>query len=325
MIITQTPLRISFAGGGTDFRDYYQKNGGAVLSATMDKYVFVIVKKRFDKKIRVGYSITEMVDDLDELKHELVRESLRKTRLTEGLEISTMADIPAAGSGLGSSSTVTVGLLNAFYIYQGTSQTAETLAKEACEIEIDILGKPIGKQDQYAAAYGGFNIIRFMPDETVKVEPLMIEKSIKRKLERNLMLFYTGITRESSEVLSEQKKNIPHIVDILDELKAMVDQLKDCLSKEYLDDIGRILHRGWQCKKKIASKISNEKIDEFYEKALDTGALGGKITGAGGGGFMLLYSPQDKQDKVRDALRELQELPFSFNRDGSIVIFNNRR
>jgi len=325
MIITQTPLRISFAGGGTDFREYYQKKGGAVLSATIDKYIFVVVKKRFDKKIRVGYSITEMVDNLDELKHELARESLRKTRLTEGLEISTMADIPSAGSGLGSSSTVTVGLLNAFYAYQGTSQTAETLAREACEVEIDILGKPIGKQDQYAAAYGGFNTIRFVPDEKVKVEPLMIDESIKRKLERNLMLFYTGITRESSEVLSEQKKNIPHIVDILDELGAMVDQLKDCLSKEYLDDFGRILHQGWQCKKRIASKISNEKIDELYAKALDAGALGGKITGAGGGGFMLLYSPQDKQDKVRDALRELQELPFSFNRDGSIVIFNIRR
>jgi len=325
MIITQTPLRISFAGGGTDFRDYYQKNGGAVLSTTIDKNVFVIVKKRFDKKIRVGYSITEMVDNLDELKHELVRESLRKTRLTEGIEISTMADIPSAGSGLGSSSTVTVGLLNAFYIYQGTSQTAETLAREACKIEIDVLGKPIGKQDQYAAAYGGFNIIRFMPDETVKIEPLMIDESIKRKLERNFILFYTGMARESSEVLSEQKKNIPDIMDILDELKSMVDQLKDCLSKEYLDDVGRILHQGWQCKKKIASKISNEKINELYEKALDAGALGGKITGAGGGGFMLLYSPQDKQDKVRDALKELQELPFSFNRDGSIVIFNIRR
>jgi len=224
-----------------------------------------------------------------------------------------------------SSSTVTVGLLNAFYIYQGISQTAETLAKEACEIEIDILGKPIGKQDQYAAAYGGLNIIRFLPDEKVEVEPLMIDESVKRKLERNLMLFYTGMVRKSSEVLSEQKKNIPDITGILDELKALVDELKDCLYKEYLDDFGRILHRGWQCKKKMASKITNEKIDEYYEKALDTGALGGKITGAGGGGFMLLYCPQDKQDKIRDVLKELQELPFSFNRDGSRVIFNIRR
>ena len=324
MIITQTPLRISFAGGGTDFKDYYQKNGGAVLSTTIDKYIFVIVKKRFDKKIRVGYSTTEMVDNLDELKHELVREGLRKTGVTEGVEISTMADIPSTGSGLGSSSSVTVGLLNAFYVYQGISQTAETLAKEACEIEIDILGKPIGKQDQYVAAYGGLNIIRFMPDEKVKVEPLKINESVKRKLERNLMLFYTGMVRKSSEVLSEQKKNIPDITGILDELKALVDELKDCLYKEYLDDFGRILHRGWQCKKKMASKISNKKIDELYEKALDAGALGGKITGAGGGGFMLLYCPQDKQDKVRDALKELQELPFRFNRDGTRVIFNIR-
>lgn len=325
MIITQTPLRVSFVGGGTDFRDYYRRNGGAVLSTTIDKYIFVIVKKRFDKKIRVGYSTTEMVESLDELKHELVREGLRKTGITEGIEISTMADIPSEGSGLGSSSTCTVGLLNAFYVYQGKPKPPETLAKEACEIEIDILGKPIGKQDQYAAAYGGLNIIRFLPDEKVKVEPLLIDESTKRKLERNLMLFYTGMVRKSSEVLSEQKKNIPDITGILDELKVMVDELKDCLYKEYLDDFGKLLHYGWQCKKKMASKITNEKIDEYYEKALDAGALGGKITGAGGGGFMLLYCPQEKQDKVRDALSELQELPFSFNRDGSRVIFNIRR
>jgi len=325
MIITQTPLRVSFVGGGTDFRDYYRRNGGAVLSTTIDKYIFVIVKKRFDKKIRVGYSTTEMVDSLDELKHELVREGLRKTGITEGIEISTMADIPSTGSGLGSSSSVTIGLLNAFYIYQGISQTAETLAKDACEIEIDILGKPIGKQDQYAAAYGGLNIIRFLPDEKVEVEPLRISESTKRKLERNLMLFYTGMVRKSSEVLTEQKKNIPDITGVLDELKAMVDELKDCLYKEYLDDFGKLLHYSWQCKKKMASKITNEKIDEFYEKALDAGALGGKMTGAGGGGFMLLYCPPERQDKVRDALSELQELPFSFNRDGSRVIFNIRR
>ncbi|MBE0479087.1 GHMP kinase, partial [Candidatus Aerophobetes bacterium] len=203
MIITQTPLRISFAGGGTDFRDYYRINGGAVLSTTIDKYIFCIVKKRFDKKIRVGYSITEMVDNLDELKHELAREGLRKTKITEGVEVSTMADIPSEGSGLGSSSTVTVGLLNAFYTYQGIPQTAETLAKEASEIEIDILEKPIGKQDQYAAACGGFNVIKFLPDEKVEVEPLTVDESTKRKLERNLMLFYTGMIRKSSEVLSE--------------------------------------------------------------------------------------------------------------------------
>jgi len=325
MIITQTPLRISFAGGGTDFREYYEKNGGAVLSATIDKYIFVTVKRRFNKQIRVGYSTTELVDDLDELKHELVREGLRKTRITEGIEISTMADISSAGSGLGSSSTVTVGLLNAFHIYQGASQTAEALAREACEIEIDILQKPIGKQDQYAAAYGGFNVMRFLPNGKVKVEPLVIDESTKRKLEGNLMLFFTGMTRESSEVLSEQKRNIPDKGDILDALKAMVDQLTDCLFREYLDDFGRILHQSWQYKKKMASKISNERIDALYEKALDAGALGGKVTGAGGGGFMLLYCRQDKQDKVRNALRELQELPVSFGRDGSLVIFNMRR
>ena len=325
MIITQTPLRISFAGGGTDFRDYYQRKGGAVLSATIDKYVFAIAKRRFDRKIRVGYSITEMVDSLPELKHELVREALRETGITEGIEISTMADIPSKGTGLGSSSAVTVGLLNAFYIYKGKSQTAATLARNACQIEVDTLGKPIGKQDQYAAAYGGLNIIKFMPDEEVKVEPVAIEEEVKAKLERNLMLFYTGITRESSEVLSKQKENIPERLSVLDEMKAMVDELKDCLYKDRLDDFGRILHRGWECKKKLASKVTNSKIDELYSRARRAGALGGKITGAGAGGFMLLYCPQDRQARLRDALKGLQELPFSFNRDGSKVIFNIRR
>ena len=325
MIITQTPLRISFAGGGTDFRDYYQRKGGQVLSTTIDKCVFVITKKRFDEKIRVGYSITEMVDSLHELKHELVREGLRETGITEGIEISTMADIPSKGTGLGSSSTVTVGLLNAFYIYKGIAKTAATLAREACQIEIDTLGKPIGKQDQYAAAYGGLNIIKFMPDEKVKVEPVAIEEEVRRKLESSLMLFYTGMARESSEVLSEQKKNIPEKLSVLDEMKAMVDELKGCLYKDRLDDFGRILHQGWECKKKLARKVSNSKIDELYSRVRKAGALGGKITGAGGGGFMLLYCPQDRQAGVRDVLKGLQELPFSFNRDGSKVIFNIRR
>jgi len=217
MIITQTPLRISFFGGGTDFRDYYRENqGGAVLSTAIDKYIYAIVKERFDDLIYVNYSKREVATQLDEVQHELVREAMRKTGVEKGIEITTLADIPAKGTGLGSSSSVTVGLLNVFYLYQSRPQPIERLAKEACQIEIDILKKPIGKQDQYAAAFGNLNIIRFNPDETVTLEPLLIEDRVKNALETNLMLIYTGVTRKSSDILSQQKDNIGHHLSSLD-------------------------------------------------------------------------------------------------------------
>jgi len=323
MIISQTPLRISFAGGGTDFKDYYKNfNGGAVISTAIDKYVYVIIKKRFDKNIRIGYSITELVDEVDSIKHDLVREGLKRAKISGGVEISTMADIPSTGSGLGSSSSVTVGLLNAMYAFQGIQKTSEELAKEACEIEIDILKKPIGKQDQYIAAYGSLREIHFKKDGKVKVDEIKIPEEVKEKLNRNLLLFYTGEKRDSSTVLLEQKNNINTFFNTLNEMKAMVPEFKKALQKGEIDEFGRLLHSTWEYKKSLASKITNSHIDKLYEKAIDAGALGGKIAGAGGGGFILLYCPYEKQDKVKSALNGLQELRFGFERDGSKIIFN---
>lgn len=325
MIITQTPLRISFLGGGTDFREYYQQEEGWVLTSAIDKYIYVTIKARFDDKIRVGYTRTEMVDSIDELQHELVRECLRKTGITKGVEISTMADIPSEGSGLGSSSTVTVGLLNAMYQYLGTPVDHERLAREACEIEIDMLGKPIGVQDQYIAAYGGQRFIHFCRNGHINVEMLRLEETVVRKLNQNLLLFYTNVARKAESVLAEQVQNIDARRHVLCEMKQLAIQARDCLRANEMDEFGRLLDQSWSLKKQLASKISNDVIDDMYSVARRAGALGGKITGAGGGGFLLLYCPAAKQDDVRSTLSDLTELSFNLERDGSKVIFNYRR
>ncbi len=325
MIITQTPLRISFAGGGTDFKGYYEKAGGAVISSAIDKYIYVVIKERFDSKIRVGYTRTEMVDQVDQLEHELVRECLRMTGITGGVEIATMADIPSEGSGLGSSSTVTVGLLNAMYAYQGILVTAETLASEACRIEIDVLGKPIGKQDQYIAAYGNLRRFDFHADGTVSTHSVNLPEEKRRRVGESLMLFYTGITRQADVILAEQKANIEEKRASLNRIKGQVAEVEACLRGGNINKIGRLLQAGWEWKKQMTSRISTSQIDFLYERALDAGAGGGKIAGAGGGGFLLLYCPPDRQSGVREALADMKELPFSLERDGTKVIFNARR
>lgn len=325
MIITQTPLRISFAGGGTDFRDYYLQDGGAVVSSAIDKYIYVIVKERFDQKIRVGYSRTEMVDSVDEIDHELVREAMRKVGITYGIEISTMADIPSEGSGLGSSSAVTVGLLHALYTFRGQLVTPDLLARQACEIEIDILGKPIGKQDQYIAAYGGLRRIDFLPDDTVQVEGIPLPTEKRLRFGESLLLFFTGITRKADTILSTQKQNIETKRATLDTLKGQADEIHESLCSGNITRVGRILDAGWRHKRQLADTISNPEIDRHYERALDAGAIGGKIAGAGGGGFLLLYCSPDRQAAVRAALGDLKELPFALERDGTKVIFNTRR
>jgi len=326
MIITQTPLRVSFFGGGTDFKDYYMRSGGgAVLSAAIDKYIYAIIKRRFDERICINYSRKENVDKVDEIEHELVREGMRKTGIEKGVEITTLADIPSKGSGLGSSSSVTVGLLNLFYLYQAKPLSAGKLASDACEIEIDTLKKPIGKQDQYAAAFGNLNIIRFNPDDSVNVEPLAVHERIWHALEASLMLIYTGVSGSSDEILSEQRESIRGRGRVLSEMRDMVYEGREYLLKGLLDDFGRLLNKGWELKKSLASGITNPQIDEIYERALRAGALGGKICGAGGRGFLLLYCPFEKQDKVRDALGDPRELSFHFERDGTKAIFNIRR
>ncbi len=325
MIITQTPLRISFFGGGTDFEQFFQKEGGWVLTSAVDRYIFVIIKRRFDRKIRVGYTKTELVDDIDELQHELVRECLRKTGVREGIEISTMGDIPSAGSGMGSSSTVTVGLLNAMYQHRGVTRDAESLAREACEIEIATLHKPIGYQDQYIAAFGGQRFIRFQPNGEIEVESLNLPENLGRRLNRNLLLFFTNVTRRSETILTEQVQQIESRMDVLRELKALALTARKCLEAGELDEFGRLLDSAWQLKKQLASRVTNGDIDTIYQAALRAGAMGGKITGAGGGGFLLIYCPREHQDGVRSALSSLQELPFHLESDGSKVIFNYRR
>jgi D-glycero-alpha-D-manno-heptose-7-phosphate kinase len=325
MIITQTPLRISFAGGGTDFKDYYQAEGGSVISSAIDKYIYVVIKERFDKKIRVGYTRTEMVDDVGQIEHELVRECMRLTGISGGVEIATMADIPSEGSGLGSSSTVTVGLLHAMYAYKGELVTAAKLAEQACRIEIEILGKPIGKQDQYIAAFGNLRRIDFLKNGNVDTHVVGVSEEQRLRFGESLMLFYTGQTRKSDEILSVQKANISDRLTVLGALKAQVGEIEASLMENNISRIGTILHAGWGLKKQMTDRISNSRIDDLYELALNAGATGGKIAGAGGGGFMLLYCPADRKHAVREALSDLKELPFSLERDGTKVILNARR
>ncbi len=323
MIITQTPLRLSFFGGGTDFKEYYRLGeGGTVLSTAIDKCIYVIIKKRFDDKIYINYSRKEIIDRVDEIEHDLVREAMRKTRIEKGVEITTLADVPSEGTGLGSSSSVTVGLLNTFYLYQAQAQPAGRLARQACQIEIDILKRPIGKQDQYSAAFGNLNLMKFNPDDTVTLEYLSIDEEVKRELEANLMLIYTGITRRSSDILSKQKKNIKDKISVLNDIRDMVEEGKEYLIKGKLDDFGKLLHQGWERKKILAQGINNPLIEEIYQAARKAGALGGKISGAGGGGFLLLYCPVERQNRIRKTLKNLRELPFRFEKEGTKAIFN---
>jgi len=323
MIIVQTPLRISFLGGGTDFEDFYSVNGGgAVLSTAIDKCTYVIVKERFDDMIYVNYSKKEIVDKVDDLEHELIREAMRMTSVDKGVEITTLADVPSEGTGLGSSSSITVGLLQALYTYKGNSFTAEDLARQACQIEIDILGKPIGKQDQYISAYGNMSFITFRSNG-IEVEKVEINGKGKRILDENLLLFYTGITRQASQILSEQKANINDRLAVLADLSKLTFTARDLLLNGAFDEFGELLHHGWNLKKQLSSNVTNNEIDDMYQTARKAGAIGGKISGAGGGGFFLLYCPTARKDYVRNSLNRLRELPFHFQECGSRIIFDS--
>jgi D-glycero-alpha-D-manno-heptose-7-phosphate kinase len=321
VIIVQTPLRVSFFGGGTDFPGYFHAEGGCVLTSAIDKYIFVTIKKRFDPKLRIGYTQTEMVDRVDEIQHELVRESLRKTGIRQGVEITTMGDLPSA-SGLGSSSTVTVGALHAMYAFIGEMVPAQRLASEACEIEIEVLGKPIGIQDQYIAALGGLRFFEFTPEGKVLNRKLELDPALRKRLNENLLLFFTGVTRQAESILTEQQANIQQRRAVLHEMKQMAYIALAELQSGNLDAIGYLLHESWQLKKQLASRISNGALDEMYEAARNAGAIGGKITGAGGGGFLLLYCLHDRQEAVRSVLSRFQEFPFRLAEGGTKVIFN---
>ena len=321
MIITKTPLRISFTGGGTDIQDYYRFKGGAVVSAGINKYIYITVNRKFDRQIRVSYSKTEMVDEVAELRHELVRECLKLVGIDGGIEITSISDIPS-GTGLGSSSTFTVGLLNALYAYAGDSPSAEELARQACQVEIDILKHPIGKQDQYAAAYGGMNYFRFNQDGSVERKHIFLDDHSYRQMRQKLMLFYTGITRSADSILTEQKQNTASKMETLNFMRDQADAMYVELTENgFNEHFGEALHQGWLKKQSLASSISNNRISEYYDKAIAAGATGGKLLGAGGGGFLLFYCDEEKQSTVEKALG-LPLVDFHVSARGSRVIFS---
>jgi D-glycero-alpha-D-manno-heptose-7-phosphate kinase len=325
VIITQTPLRIGLLGGGTDLPDYYRLHGGRVLNCALDKYVYVIVKQRFDNDIYVNYSRKEIVSRVDDLQHELVRETMRMTGVESGVEITTLADIPSTGSGLGSSSAVTVGLLHALFAYQGRQVSGTELAEQACTIEIERCGKPIGKQDQYIAALGGIRDIRFGPGDKVIAEELQLPAAQRRALQQQIMLFYTGITRSADVILAEQNANLESTQPQLEILRDLAGFAADRLCHGDVDAIGPAIRESWEAKRKLASGISTDLIDRMIAQAIDAGASGVKLTGAGGGGFLLVFCPMERQRAVRDALTEFQELPIRLDPLGSRVMLNVQR
>src|SRR6516165_4981922 len=325
MIITQTPLRIGLLGGGTDLPGYYRENGGRVLNCALDKYIYVIVKQRFDDDIYVNYSKKEIVSRVEDLEHELVRETMQMTGVTSGVEITTLADIPSAGSGLGSSSAVTVGLLHALSAYQGRQVSAEELAEQACTIEIERCGKPIGKQDQYIAALGGIRDLRFGPGDEVVAEEVALPPVERRALQHQIMLFYTGITRSADPILAEQNANVAATSPQLDMLRDLAGFAVERLRAGDVDAIGPAVRESWEAKRKLASGVSNSRVDSAVSRALDAGASGVKLTGAGGGGFLLVICPIEYQRAVRQALSHMRELPIRFDRLGSRVVLNVAR
>jgi D-glycero-alpha-D-manno-heptose-7-phosphate kinase len=323
MIISKTPLRMSFAGGGSDLRAYYQHGYGAVVSTAINKYIYIMINERFSPRIRVGYSKIEEVDTVDEIEHNLVREAMKMTDVTSNVDIVYMSDMLPAheGSGLGGSSSIIVGTLHALHAFKHEYVSAEQLGQEACRIEIEILGHPIGKQDQYAAAYGGLNWIQFNADESVYVSPLVCKKETKEQLNKNLMMFYTGSKTSSQEVLPEQKEKTEKNLEVLDRMVELAADLRKSLEQDDLTQFGNILHENWMLKQTLAKKISNPTINALYDKAREAGALGGKILGSGGGGFLLLYVEEENQQNVRDALPDLRETPFKFDGQGSRIIY----
>jgi D-glycero-alpha-D-manno-heptose-7-phosphate kinase len=322
MIITQTPLRIGLLGGGTDLPSYYRQHGGRVLNCAIDKYIYVIVKQRFDDDIYVNYSKKEIVSRVEDLEHELVREAMLMTGVTSGVEITTLADIPSAGSGLGSSSAVTVGLLHALYAYQGRQVLAKELAERACAIEIELCGKPIGKQDQYIAAFGGIRDIRFGPGEEVVAEELKLPAAARQALQQQVMLFYTGITRRADPILAEQNATVAVSRPQYDLLRDLAGFAVERLLCGDVDAIGPALREGWEAKRKLAAGVSSDQIDLAVTRALESGASGAKLTGAGGGGFLLVICPMERQPAVRQSLADMRELPVKLDRLGSRVVLN---
>lgn len=323
MIISRTPLRMSFAGGGSDLPNFYRRYGGAVLSTAIDKYVYVSVNPKFDGGIRLAYSRVEEVDRLEQIEHRLVQAAFEMLDLKGGVEITTTADIPSRGTGLGSSSSFTVGLIQAIQAYQGFHTSADELGRRSCEVEIERCGEPIGKQDQYAAAFGGLNLIQFNEDDSVDVIPIIMSKTNRYRLQENILVFYTGITRSASNILKQQSAETEKDVrkqDILKEMVNLTYKMRDELQGENFDGFGNILHENWMLKKTLADGISTSQIDDWYEAGLKAGAHGGKLLGAGSGGFLMFYAPVERHDAIEQAVG-LRKIKFNFDPLGSRILF----
>ena len=324
MIISRTPFRVSFAGGGTDLRAFYARHGyGAVVSAAIRRYMYIVIHPYFQDKIRIKYSRTEDVESVDEIRHPIVRECLRRVGVETGVEIASFADI-ASGTGLGSSSAFTVGLLHALYAHQGEQVRPQQLAEEACEVEIDILGEPIGKQDQYAAAFGGVNYLRFGADERVEVVPLPLSQQTRGLLEQNLRLYYLGGRRDAGMILADQKKGVEQGRGGVDErlcrMRALADACRLELTNGAVDKLGGILHAGWLCKREVAAGITSSRVDEVYQQVMASGATGAKLLGAGGTGFLLVAHPDHE---TLSASLGLRHLAFEIESAGSTIIFQD--
>ncbi len=321
MIITQTPFRVSLAGGGTDLPAFYKQSYGAVLSFAIQKHMYITVHKRFESGIRISYSKTEDVKAVEDLEHTIVREALKMTGLSNHLEVTTIADVPA-GTGMGSSSSLSVGLLNALYAYNGQLASRSKLAHEACEIEINRLESPIGKQDQYAAAFGGVNYIKFNSSGSVDVEPVPIKEECIEKLQSEFLLLYTNTKRDANQILEKQSKAAKDQTKILTEMRDLADAMRQSLLNDCdLNQFGQLLHQGWELKRSLGHGISNPAIDDWYSEARKLGARGGKLLGAGGGGYLLLMAPPDKHSLIREKLQPAGEIDFEIDRNGSRIVF----
>jgi D-glycero-alpha-D-manno-heptose-7-phosphate kinase len=324
VIISRTPFRVSFVGGGTDLPEFYTRRPGTVISMAVDRYVYITVNRRFDDTLRISYSKTEIVDHLDCVAHPLFREALRICGVHRGIEATSVADIPS-GTGLGSSSSFAVGLLHALHAYRGLHRSAEDLAAEACHLELDVLMEPIGKQDQYAAAFGGLRRYTFNSDQSVSVDPVICGEDVKARLFESLLFFYVGGSRDARQILKEQAGQTEQKLNHLERILTLADDFHSVLIENRpIEELGEILHESWLCKRELASNVTNARVDKLYEAARCAGAIGGKLLGAGQAGFLMLFCPPSRQAAVRERLKEIREVPFTFEPEGSKIIYVGR-
>lgn len=322
MLVSKTPLRVSFCGGGSDLYSFYSQHKGAVISTSIDKYIYITANKKFDSEIRCSYSKTENIKSANDIEHPIIRETLKLLNINTGIEITTVADIPSAGGGLGSSSSFTVGLVNALNSYLNKDITVEKLAEMACKIEIELCKEPIGKQDQYAAAFGGLNLFEFEKSQNVNVTPIDLSEDYLEHLNKMMLVFYTGISRRAKTVLTDQNDSLKKDTQKQERMKSMVDlayDFKNALESERTDDLGAILMRNWELKKSMSEKITNDQINSIVEKGIQNGAIGAKLLGAGAGGFVMFLIPEARQNRVIQSLSDLKIFECNFSKKGTEI------